>query len=305
MVTVTVRGGVLAAALALGAGLGWAAEAAYEAEQREWRERREQRLRSDDGWLTVAGLYWLEEGANRLGTATDGEVVLPAGSAPERVGVLQKRADAVTLSLEEGVEATVGGQPVAGELEMRPDTSGEPTVLELGTRLRMHVIEREGRLGVRLKDLESEMRKGFEGLSWFPVAGQWRVEARWEPYDPPKTVKIPNVIGYVSDMKSPGAAVFTVGGEEMRLEPVLEGEGATDLFFIFADATNGAGTYPAGRFLYTALPEEGRLVLDFNRAYNPPCAFTPFATCPLPPRQNRLAVRIEAGEKHAGDPAAP
>jgi uncharacterized protein (DUF1684 family) len=142
--------------------------------------------------------------------------------------------------------------------------------------------------------------KEFTGLRWFPVQEDYRVEGRFVPYTSAKTIAVPNILGQVEEMPSPGYVAFTIGGREVRLDPVLEEPGASELFFIFRDQTTGKETYPAGRFLYAAMPKDGRVTLDFNKAYSPPCAFTPFATCPLPPKQNRLPVRIEAGEMHSG-----
>jgi len=148
--------------------------------------------------------------------------------------------------------------------------------------------------------MNSPQRKAFRGLSWFEVDEAYRVTARFVPYGAMKPLSVPNVLGYTEKMLSPGYAVAHLGGKEIRLEGVLEDPRATQLFFIFRDLTTGKETYPAGRFLYSDLPREGRVVIDFNRAYNPPCAFTPFATCPLPPKENWLPVRVEAGEKDYG-----
>jgi uncharacterized protein (DUF1684 family) len=156
-------------------------------------------------------------------------------------------------------------------------------------------------MGVRVKDPESPVRRGFKGLQWFPVDEGWRVNARFVPHQPPRTVELADVTGAVQRLTAPGYVVFTHGGRELTLEPVLEEEGAKELFFIFKDQTSGRETYGAGRYLYAALPQDGTVVIDFNKAYSPPCAFTRFATCPLPPRQNRLAVRVQAGEKHTGE----
>jgi uncharacterized protein (DUF1684 family) len=263
----------------------------YRAAVEKWRAEREARLRAEDGWLSVVGLYWLEDGASRFGTDASNEIVLPPGTAPARAGVFEHQAGTTELRLEPGVAGTLGGRPVTRG-RMRPDGDD---VLRLG-RLSFQVIERGGRFGIRLKDVESAARRGFEGLRWFPVRESYRVTARFEPAAPGKTLPIPNVLGQVSHLPSPGRAVFEIEGREMALEPVLEEPEATELFFIFRDGTSGKETYGAGRFLYAAMPEDGRIVLDFNRAYSPPCAFTDYATCPLPPPQNRLPVRIEAGE---------
>lgn len=289
------------AAAAILASTGSAAGAAepYREQVREWRGRREARLRADGGWLTVVGLFWLKEGPNTFGTGDSCDIVLPPGSAPALAGAFELASGRASVTLEEGVSATVGTRGVAGRTELRPDSSDAPDVLALG-RLSLHVIERGGRLGIRLKDSESPLRKAFTGLSWFVADERYRVEARFVPYDPPKAVKVPNVLGNVTPMPSPGRAEFTLDGQALHLDGVLEEPDAQELFFIFRDETSGHETYGAGRFLYADLPSDGRLILDFNKAYSPPCAFTPYATCPLPPPQNRLAVRIEAGEKTHG-----
>jgi len=268
---------------------------AYRAEIEKWRADREGRLKSDGGWLQVVGLFWLKDGANSFGTDAGNRIVLPPGSAPARAGVFELRAGKTTLRMEPGVEATVDGHP-AGTRELRPDVPGPADVLKLGPRLTLHVIERGGRFGIRLKDRESALLKEFGGLRWFPVREDYRVEARFVPHASPMKIAVPNILGQVEELPSPGYAAFTIGGREVRLDPVLEEPGATELFFIFRDQTTGKQTYPAGRFLYAPMPKDGRVTLDFNKAYSPPCAFTPYATCPLPPKQNRLSVRIEAGE---------
>jgi uncharacterized protein (DUF1684 family) len=266
----------------------------YEAEIEAWRAQREARLEADGGWLTVAGLFWLKEGENRFGSASDNDIVLPA-SAAGHAGVFEFHGGSVAARIESGVTATVAGKPVTA-VDMHADTSGSPETLVLGP-LSMHVVERGGRYGIRLKDNESPARKAFKGLQWFPVSEAYRVTARFVPFSPPKSIPIPNVLGQVSEMPSPGYVAFTLGGQELRLDPVLEEPDADELFIIFRDGTTGKETYGAGRFLYTEKPRDGHVILDFNKAYSPPCAFTPYATCPLPPKQNRLSVRIEAGEK--------
>lgn len=276
-----------------------AADEAYRAGIGRWRTEREARLRADGGWLTVVGLFWLEEGENRLGSDSSSEVALPAGSAPARAGVLELKERQVTVRLEPAVRATIGGKPARGASLLRPDSSGTPDVLEMG-RLSLHVIERGGRLAIRLKDRESAARLAFDGLSWFDVDERWRVEASFVPYDPPKQIKVPNVLGRSEPMPSPGRAEFVIGGQAVSMDGVLESSDAPEIFFIFRDRTTGVETYGAGRFLYAARPVNGKLILDFNKAYSPPCAFTAFATCPLPPPQNALPVRIEAGEKSYG-----
>jgi uncharacterized protein len=276
-----------------------AQDAGYAPDVAKWRAQREERLKADGGWLTVTGLFWLHEGANPFGSAPTNEITLPA-SAPGRAGVFELRQSRVTVRLQPGVTGTVGGQPVAGPRPLADDGSGSPDVLTLG-RTTMHVIERGGRFGIRLKDLDSAARKQFKGLTWYPVDPAYRVTAKFVPYAPPRPIAVPNILGEIEEMRSPGYAVFTIGGKEVKLEPVLEAADARELFFIFRDLTSGKETYPGGRFLYSALPQNGTVVLDFNKAYNPPCAFTRYATCPLPPKGNRLEVPIDAGEKTYGD----
>jgi uncharacterized protein (DUF1684 family) len=270
----------------------------YQAEIEAWRGDRETRLKSTTGWLTLTGLFWLKPGANTVGSAAGSDVRLPADAVPDRVGVIELQDRQVTLRLEPGVAGAIKGRPVTTTV-LRSDKEGEPDVLSLG-RLVVTVIDRSGRLGIRVKDPESAVRRGFKGLQWFPVDEGWRVNARFVPHPAPRTVELADVTGAVQKMTAPGYVVFEHGGRELRLEPVLEQEGARELFFIFKDRTSGHETYGAGRYLYAALPRDGTVTIDFNKAYSPPCAFTRFATCPLPPRQNRLAVRVEAGEKHAG-----
>jgi uncharacterized protein (DUF1684 family) len=189
----------------------------------------------------------------------------------------------------------VNGRPPTRAL-LKPDSSGPPDLLRV-RGLTMYVIQRGNRFGIRLKDKDSEMRRKFTGTQWFPVKEQFRVTAKYVPYDPPKKISIPNIVGGVEEETSPGYVEFTLGGRQYRLDPVSEGE---SLFFIFKDQTAGKETYPPGRFLYTSLPKNGEVILDFNQAVDPPCAFTPYATCPLPPEQNQLPVRIEAGELRYG-----
>ncbi|HYM10861.1 MAG TPA: DUF1684 domain-containing protein [Bryobacterales bacterium] len=268
-------------------------ESVYQAAVELWREDQEADLRAEGGWLTVAGLFWLKEGENRFGNGAGNDIVLPAGpGVPERAGVFALEGGKVTLRVQPGAAVTAKGKPVE-TLEMHSDQKGAPDVIALGD-LTMHVIERQGRLGIRLKDKNSRTRTEFAGMRWFPIRDTWRVRARFVPYDPPKRIEIPTVLGTVAKEPCPGYAAFTLGGREWRLEPVSESDGG--LFFIFRDLTSGKETYGSGRFLDAAAPKDGQVTLDFNEAYNPPCAFTPYATCPLPPKGNRLNVRIEAGE---------
>lgn len=268
---------------------------AYVREVETWRRQRLERLRADGGWLTVTGLHWLKPGENHFGSAPTNEIVLPDHAAPAKAGVLLLDSGHVTVEVLPGVSVTLGGAAVnRRSLRSDADAAGEPDVLVLGS-LSLQIIDRGGKLGVRVKDLRSELRRSFKGLRWFPVKPELRVTARFVGRPRPIQIDVPSVIGVTESMPSPGTAEFEVGGKTLRLDPVLEA-GESRLFFIFRDATSGRSTYGAGRFLYAEPPRDGTIVLDFNEAYSPPCAFTPHATCPLPPAQNRLPIAIEAGE---------
>lgn len=285
-------GRLLAAALLLPAS-STASDEAYRAETETWRQQRQARLTAEDGWLSVVGLFWIDDGAHRLGREAGNDMVLSAG--PPQAGVLERRQGRTVFKPAPGLSATLNGRPLAGEAALQDDGAGPADLLAFDT-LRLTVIKRGDRLGLRVKDAASPARRGFRGLQWYPVDEGYRVRARFVAGESGKTIPIANVLGQVEPMPSPGHVVFTLGGREMRLDPVIE-RGETQLFFIFRDGTAGRETYGAGRFLYADPPRDGAVVLDFNRAYSPPCAFTDFATCPLPPARNRLPVRIEAGEK--------
>ncbi len=267
-------------------------------EIRAWHDKRIKSLTSDTGWLTVAGLYWLQEGGNSFGTSPKNAIVLPARSGPDVAGVIELQGGKTTLHANAGVTMRIGTEAVTTRL-LHSDATGAPDVVEMG-RLRFFVIVRGGRYAIRLRDLEAPTRKAFTGIQSYGVDDDWRVEARFEPYSPPHQIPIATVIGTVDSMTSPGALVFTFGGKEFRLDPVLESPDADELFVIFRDETSGVETYGGGRFLYASLAKDGKTVLDFNKAYNPPCAFTEYATCPLPPLQNALPIAVHAGEKKYG-----
>ncbi len=225
-------------------------------------------------------------------------MIFPAGKAPAVAGSFERHGKDVTIKVMPGVGVTHDGKPV-DTLFLRSDADGPPTGLELGS-LRFFVIDRGDRVGVRVKDTKSPALAAFHGLDEFPIRPDWRVAARFEPYQPPKQIPIPNILGQVTDTPSPGAVVFEKDGKTYRLDALPGGEDGS-LFVIFGDQTNGHETYGAGRFLGIDPPKDGRVVVDFNQAYNPPCAFTSYATCPLPPKQNKLAMRVEAGEKKYGE----
>jgi uncharacterized protein (DUF1684 family) len=281
--------------MALGAG---GNDSAYTAEVEAWRAQRENRLRADDGWLTLIGLFWLQPGENRAGSAPDNLIRLPE-EAPAHVGTFILKGDKVLFRASPGAVVHSAGHPVT-TLEMRPDVPGPADVISVGD-LSMLIIRRGHRFGVRLRDRNSKFRKDFRGCKWFAVDQAYRVEARFIPYHPPKHIPILNILGDTEYHTSPGYVRFRIAGRECRLDPVLDNG---RLWFIFRDQTSGKETYGAGRFLYADPPRDGKVILDFNKAYNPPCAFNPYTTCPLPPKQNRLPVPIRAGEQ-AYEPGAP
>lgn len=267
----------------------------YAKAMEKWRAERLDEINGENGWTTLVGLFWLNEGQNKLGSDPASEIVLPRSSAPKFAGSIWLDKGAAHLEAKPEAGITSDGKP-AGALPLRSDADGKPTVLKLGS-LKLFLIKRGERLGLRVKDSRNPARTDFTGLDYFPIDLNWRLDAKFEPYDPPKIIPIVNVLGMVNDMTSPGALVFEVNGKSYRLDTVLE-KGSQHLFIIFADKTTAKETYGAGRYLYADPPGPGgEAVVDFNRAHNPPCAFTKFATCPLPPRQNRLAIRVEAGEK--------
>lgn len=268
--------------------------AAHRAAIEVWQANRVESLTAPDGWLSLVGLYWLQSGPQSFGRDPQADLALDNANLPPLAGVFTLTDGQVSFAAAPGVLALHNDQPVDTAV-LAPDTTSEPTMLSVGS-LRFYVIARDGKLGVRFKDSAASARVNFHGLDYFPIDARWRVTAEFIPYEPVKHIPILNVLGMKIDMISPGTLVFELNGQEYRLDPVLE-EGSDELFIMLADATSGHETYGAGRYMYVPMPVDGQVVLDFNKAYNPPCAFSNFATCPLPPAQNRLDLRIEAGEK--------
>lgn len=267
----------------------------HTAEVLEWRADRVARLQEPDGWLSLVGLAWLEPGSNSVGSAEGAAVPLPA-STPEHLGEITLEDGKVRLRVAEGAEVTTADGPVSEAIDLATDASGAPTEVEVGS-VKFFVIERQGGFAVRIKDAEAATLVDFAGLDYFDIDPAWRIDARFEPYEPPKTVDVPSVLGGTNAIASPGAVVFEVDGQTHRID-ALPGGADGSLFLVFGDTTNGSETYGGGRFLYTDPPTgDGTVVVDFNRSYSPPCIFTPFATCPLPTPENKLAVAIRAGEK--------
>lgn len=256
-----------------------------------WRRRKDADLRARDSWLALAGLYWLGPGRAVVGSAPDSDLRLPS-HAPARLGTFESREGRVTFEPSEGA-AAIDGAPMAGE-PLRPDTSGDPHRLRCG-EISLMLIERGGRRGIRVWDNARPERARFPGRAWYPIDPAARRTARFETAAAGRTIAVPNQLGSIEDQPLLGTAVFDWRDTKLSLDAVPTSDGG--LWFLFADQTNGMETYPAGRFLVGEAAEGGGIVLDFNRAYNPPCAFTEFATCPLPPKGNHLPVPIRAGER--------
>lgn len=259
----------------------------------KWRNDEESDLRKEDGWLTLAGLFWLKDGPNTVGAGPRFDVRLTDSFKQGEFGEINFKNGVATLQVASGVKAISNDQPVS-KIDLVSDEKGKPTEIRVGSQM-FYLIRRGDRFGVRLKDNQSEARLAFKGLNWFPVDESYRVPARLEAFPEPKEVMVPNVLGGHFKMKSPGHLRFTRQGQEYSLQPVLQDDGS--LFIIFRDASNSSETYSAGRFLDADEPVNGKTTLDFNKAENPPCAFTHYATCPLPPEGNDLPVAIKAGEK--------
>lgn len=255
-----------------------------------WQQRLEASLRRENGWLALAGLEWLHPGRNTFGSAPDDELNLPP-AAGGHLGELELLDEQVLLHPAAG-QLRAGGEPIRGTLPLKVDVSGEPTHLQANS-LDMIVIQRRQRFGLRVWDNASPRRQSFTGRRWYPFNPAYQLSARYLPVESPRTIAVPDASGDTQDMEINGVLEFELGGQVCRLEASDEGD---SLFIVFRDLTSGKSTYGAGRFLYAPLPENGQVALDFNRAYNPPCAFTPYATCPLPPPQNRLKIPVEAGE---------
>ena len=255
----------------------------------------DQQLRAPDGWLTLAGLDWLQPGANRVGSATDCTVRLPPYSAPQKVGVLTLTDGKVYYQPEDGVDSRIDGESIKEKVELETDINQKPTLVTLGD-LTLFAIVRGERVGIRIKQVSHPRRLSFPGRVWWPVDEQFRVQARVEVYQPKKMVIIPDILGDENETGIDCALLFSIEDRQYSLDAF--GMPSGQFYILFHDLSCGKGSYPSGRFLVTEIAEDDSVVIDFNKAYNPPCAFTPFATCPLPPQQNYLQTQIRAGERY-------
>lgn len=270
----------------------------YLEEIKQWDQRRLERLKADDGWLNLVGRTWLKHGENKFGSAKNNDVIIESGKVPEFMGTFVFEDSTVTMKVTDGVEVLLNGKPVR-EIVMIGDTKKDMTVFQYAT-IKWNLIVRDTLYGIRFRDLESEFVNSFKGIERFPVNEDWRIKAEFKPYNPPKKIFVPNVLGQIEEEPSPGAVVFKKDNQTYKLDAIDAGD---RLWFIFADGTSGEETYGGGRFLYTDSKTDsaGTVIVDFNKAYNPPCVLTKFATCPLPPKENYILLRITAGEKMYGE----
>lgn len=261
----------------------------------DWHQQREQSLREPDSWLSLVGLYPLEDGTHTFGADSSNDLVFPP-KAPDRIGTITKEGNNFTTRIADGITVLKDSTAIM-QTELKADTQGEPTTLRHGSLL-WHLIERRGTYYIRLKDTDHPNFSSFNGIDRFPVSQKWRIKARFIPFEKPETITIPDILGETYQDSLYGSLKFTVKGKQYRIAPLGHPQNDEEFFIIFGDNTNGTSTYSGGRYLYIPTPNEnGVTYIDFNKAYNPPCVFTDFATCPLPPAQNRLDLNITAGEK--------
>ena len=268
----------------------------YIAEINTWHQKRIDNLKKENGWLNLIGLFWLKEGENKFGSGKENDIVFPEQLSPEQIGKFVLMDSIVTVEINNGVDVKCNGERVTKKILVN-DLQGEPTVLQYGP-LRWFVIKRGDKYGIRLRNLDAPLVKNFQGIDTFPINSDWKFEVTFKRYDPPKVIAVPNILGMIDHENSPGALVFKDNQTEYRLDVLDAGN---SYFVIFADETSGKETYGGGRFIYVPKADSsGKLFIDFNKAYDPPCVFTKYATCPLPPKQNYLKMRITAGEKAYG-----
>lgn len=270
--------------------------AEYIEEINNWHAKRIENLKKENGWLNLVGLYWLNEGTNTFGSNKENNLVFPT-NAPEYIGLFIKKDSIVTFISNQNTSIFSNGEKI-DKIDMRSDIGGDPTILETGS-LRWFLIKRGDKYGIRLRDLEAKLLTDFEGIDRYPTNDHWKIKGRFIPYETAEKIEIPTILGTIENELSPGKIEFDWEDKEYNISPIQAGN---RLFIVFADLTSGDETYGAGRFLYIDAPDSNNnVVIDFNKAYNPPCAFTKYATCPLPPESNKLRIRITAGEKKFGD----
>ena len=268
---------------------------AYAANIKTWHNKRVQNLKKETGWLNLAGLYWLKQGENTFGSDPSNDIIFPSDT-PLKIGSIILNDSVTQLKVNNDIGVTINGIKVKEAL-LQNDLSPNTYIMSLGS-YKWNIIRREGKFGIRLRDLNSPLVKNFPGIDTYPVDKSWRMEASFNKFTGPRKMMVPTIIGIVEENTVTGNLTFTKDGNKYSLIPIVENG---SFFLIFADETNGEETYGAGRFLYASLPDSnGKVILDFNKSYNPPCAFTKYATCPLPPKDNSLHLKVTAGEKKFG-----
>jgi uncharacterized protein (DUF1684 family) len=269
----------------------------YIKEINDWHKKRIENLKKENGWLNLVGLFFLNEGENTFGSGKENDFVIDDNSLPERICTFILKDTLVEMISENGVDLKVNDSTVK-RIILQNDLTGKPTIVSYG-KYRWFIIKRGDKFALRVRNLDAPLLHEFKGIERFPVNDEWRIVADFIPYNPPKEIEIPSIIGIPEKEISPGKLRFFIKGKTFELEAIDSGD---KLFFVFADETNGDETYGAGRFLYIDKPDSNnKVILDFNKAYNPPCAFTKYATCPLPTPENYLKIRVTAGEKKYGD----
>lgn len=268
---------------------------AYQQEMDQWHQKRIDELKSETGWLNLAGLFWLKEGINTFGSDKANDLIFPEGKIAPKAGFFLVKGGVVQMNVMPDVKVIRDSAMVEEETIFHPDSVKNAT-LNHGS-LQWFVIKRDDQVGIRLRDLQSKGVEEFSGIEWYEVDPAWRVEATLQVSPTPKKISITNVLGQTTDQVSPGTLVFELDGKTYNLDALESGN--DELFIIFGDPTNENETYPSGRYLYVKIPDaNGKVIVDFNQSINPPCAFTPFATCPLPPPQNVVPIAIRSGEKN-------
>jgi uncharacterized protein len=267
----------------------------YDSEISTWHYKRVQKLKRENGWLNLVGLYWLKQGDNSFGSNPSNDIIFPSGTLP-KIGTITVKDSIVQIKVNENIDVLINGKNIK-ESFLLDDLTGRPTIMSVGS-YKWNIIKRENKFGIRLRDLNAPLVKNFPGIDTYPADKSWQVEASFVKFPEPRKIMVPTVLGTAEENTVTGSVNFTKDGNNYSLVPILEDN---SYFFIFADETNGEETYGAGRFLYTTLPDSnGKVILDFNKSYNPPCAFSKYATCPLPPKDNYLHLKVTAGEKKFG-----
>lgn len=277
--------------------IGFCQDEGYKQQITNWKAARLKELKSENGWLNLAGLYWLNEGKQAFGSGEADAIRFPIPSFPSAVGYYERKGDVVTQFIKKKLAIKINGSEQQQAIVFHPDSATQPVISFASYR--WNLIKREDKIGIRFRNLKHPAIAALKEIPCFSIDTNFRVKAKLVRPLLPASIPVENVLGQTTMQVSPGKLYFTIHGNQYTLDALLEGD---KLFMVFGDATSGKTTYPAGRFLYAVMPgEDGITVLDFNQSFNPPCAFTPYATCPLPPKQNILPIAIRAGEKKAGN----